>query len=220
MSGSVPISQWFFTHFERILNFSDGVFAIAITLMVLSLSVPVLTGSSAGSDLPAGLITEWPAFLGYFISFFVIGTWWIVHHRYFQYLTGFNLQLLWLNLLFLLCITLVPFLTNLIIIYHESVLAVSLYASVQSAAGCIMFIIWKYSTDHHRFVDPSINPGFVRYLSFRAIITIFSFLLSIPIALLSPTVAQVSWAIIPFFHGFLARHTAGGHQFGGNDPEP
>src|SRR5512139_2403299 len=124
MQEPLPTTQWFFKHFERILSFSDGVFSIAITLLVLSLSVPVLTGSAAGPNLPSGLVAEWQSFLGYFISFFVIGMWWTVHHRYFQYLNGFDIRLLWLNLFFLLCITLIPFLTNLIIIYHESVLAV------------------------------------------------------------------------------------------------
>jgi len=219
MPGSLPTTQWFFTHFERILNFSDGVFAIAITLMVLSLSVPILTGSPSGSDLPARMIAEWPAFLGYFISFFVIGLWWITHHRYFQYLNGFNQCVLWLNLAFLLCVTLIPFLTNLIITYHDSVFAVSLYALVQAAAGFILFMIWKYSTDHHRFVDPSINPWFVRYLSFRGIITIFSFLVSIPVAFIFPPAAQISWVIIPIFHRSLAGYIAGGEQFIDNDTQ-
>ena len=219
MKESLPTTQWFFKHFERILGFSDGVFSIAITLMVLSLSVPVLTGSSAGPDLSAGLVAEWPAFLGYLVSFFVIGTWWTVHHRYFQYLTGFDLRLLWLNLLFLLGITLIPFLTNLIIIYHDSVLAVSLYALVQALAGGFMYAIWKYSTDHHRFVDPSMNPAFVRFLSFRSFIVIILFLASIPVAFLSPMAAQISWAVIPFFHEFIARHGPGGYQFGDEESE-
>ena len=220
MQESPPTTQWFFKHFERILSFSDAVFAISITLMVLSLSVPVLTGSSSGPNLSAGLVAEWQSFLGYFISFFVIAMWWIVHHRYFQYLNGFDVRVLWLNLLFLLCITLIPFLTNLIVIYHESVLAVSLYASVQAVAGCFMYIIWKYSTDHHRFVEPSINPVFVRFLSFRAFIVIILFLASIPIAILSPTAAQVSWAVVPFINGFITRHVPGGYQFRGDVGEP
>jgi uncharacterized membrane protein len=203
MTETLPTSKWFFKHFERVLAFSDGVFAIAITLMVLTLSVPALTGSSAGPYLSEGLIAEWPAFLGYFVSFSVIGMWWTVHHRYFQYLIDFNLQVLWLNLLFLLCVTLIPFLTNLIVIYHESVLAVSLYALFQTLAGCIMFIIWEYSTYHRQFVDPSIDPWFVKYLSARAITTALSFLICIPIAILSPMATQISLGVIPIFHGFL-----------------
>jgi uncharacterized membrane protein len=203
MSEPLSTSKWFFKHFERVLAFSDGVFGIAITLLVLTLNVPVLIGSSTGPYLGSGLIAEWPEFLGYFISFCVIGMWWTVHHRYFQYLIDFNLQLLWLNLLFLLCITLIPFLTNLIVVYHESVLSISLYALFQALAGCIMFIIWKYSTDHHRFVDPSVNPRVVNYLSARAITTVLSFLIAIPIAFLSPTAAQISLGVIPIFHGFL-----------------
>jgi uncharacterized membrane protein len=215
MTDLLPTSKMFFKHFERLLAFSDAVFAIAITLMVLTLSVPVLIGSSAGPYLAGDLIAEWPAFLGYFISFCVIGMWWTVHHRYFQYLTDFNLPLIWLNLLFLLCITLIPFLTNLIVVYNESVLAVSLYASFQALAGCFMFLIWKYSTDQHRFVDPSLDPRFVRYLSARSVTVVLSFLVSIPIAFLSPTAAQISWAIIPIFHGYLYRYIPGKYQFSG-----
>jgi uncharacterized membrane protein len=203
ISETLPTSKWFFKHFERVLAFSDGVFAIAITLMVLTLSVPPLIGSSAGPYLSEGLIAEWPVFLGYFVSFSVIGMWWTVHHRYFQYLIDFNLQILWLNLLFLLCVTLIPFLTNLIVIYHESILAISLYASFQALAGCFVFIIWKYSTDQRRFVDPSIDPWFVKYLSMRAITTVLSFLICIPIAILSPVAAQISLGVIPISHGFL-----------------
>jgi uncharacterized membrane protein len=213
MQESTTTTPWFFKHFERILNFSDGVFAISITLMALSLSVPVLTGSSSGPHLSAGLVAEWQSFLGYFISFFVIGMWWTVHHRYFQYLNGFDVRLLWLNLLFLLCVTLIPFLTNMIVIYHDSVLAVTLYALVQAVAGCIMYIIWKYSTDHQRFVEPSINPAFVRYLSTRSFIVILLFLASIPFAFISPIISQVSWAVVPFINGFIARHVPGGYQF-------
>jgi uncharacterized membrane protein len=215
MTETLPTSKWFFKHFERVLAFSDGVFAIIITLMVLTLSVPVLIGSSAGPYLSEGLIAERTAFLGYFISFCVIGMWWTIHHRHFQYLADFNLQLIWLNLFFLLCITLIPFLTNLIVVYNESVLAVSLYALFQALAGCFMFLIWTYATRHHRFVDPSIDPLFVRYLSARGITTVLSFLVSIPIAFLSPPAAQISWAIIPVFHGYLYRYIPGRHQFRG-----
>ena len=219
MPKSLPITPRFFTHFERILNFSDGIFAFAITLMVFSLSVPILTGSTTGPDLPSNLIAEWPTFLGYFISFFVIGSWWTVHHRNFQYLIGYNRQLLWLNLLFLLCITLIPFLTNLIIIYHGSVFAISLYASVQATAGIIMLIIWRYATQKHRFVDRSINPTLVTYISVRNAITILSFLFSIPIALISIATAQFLWVIHPFLIGFVARRLAGVKQFNDTDNE-
>ena len=121
MSEPLFTSKWSFKHFERVLAFSDGVFAIAITLMVLTLNVPVLIGSSTGPSWckpyrgVAGISRIFRQFLCY-------RNWWTVHHRYFQYLIGFNLQLLWLNLLFLLCITPIPFLTNLIVIDYESVL--------------------------------------------------------------------------------------------------
>ena len=103
---------------------------------------------------------------------------------------------------------------------RPSVLAVSLYASVQAVAGCLIYIIWRYSTDRHRFVEPTINPVFVRFLSFRSFIVILLFLASILIAILSPTAAQVSWAVIPFINGFITRHVPGGYQFRGSEGDP
>ena len=105
----------FFRNFERVISFSDGVFSIAITLLVLSLTVPVMTGGDAADKLALSLIGEWPTFFVYIISFLIIGNWWISHHRIYQHIKQADRTLLWLNLFFLLFITLIPFQTSLIV---------------------------------------------------------------------------------------------------------
>jgi uncharacterized membrane protein len=97
--------------FARIVAFTDGVFAIAITLLVLSLEVPSDLQASA---LHAFLIDSWPQLFAYFLSFAVIGRFWIGHHHVFSMLQDFDRRLIVLNLAYLSMIVLVPFPTELL----------------------------------------------------------------------------------------------------------
>jgi uncharacterized membrane protein len=97
--------------FARIVAFTDGVFAIAITLLVLSLEAPSDLQASA---LHAFLIDSWPQLFAYFLSFAVIGRFWIGHHHVFSMLQDFDRRLIVLNLAYLSMIVLVPFPTELL----------------------------------------------------------------------------------------------------------
>src|SRR5690349_8854029 len=97
---------------ERMILFSDAVFAIAITLMALELKVPELHQQLVTDhNLVASLSHMIPKFIGFLISFFIIGQYWTVHHRLFGFVENYNLRLMWLNLIFLLAIILMPFST-------------------------------------------------------------------------------------------------------------
>ena len=89
---------------ERLVNFSDAVIAIAITLLVVQFSVP-----AASEDVGEALLDRWPQFLSFILSFFVIGIFWMAHHRIFRYVARMDQGLLWLNLLFLMCIAFLPY---------------------------------------------------------------------------------------------------------------
>ena len=92
----------------RVEAFSDGVFAVAITLLVLDLRVPLTNGSLGGA-----LAAEWPAFVAFLISFFVIGIVWVNHHTLFVQLASVDRPLLFFNLLLLLSVVVIPFTTSL-----------------------------------------------------------------------------------------------------------
>jgi uncharacterized membrane protein len=184
------------THFERILSLSDGVFAFAITLLALSLSVPILTGSGGGVELTNKLEDLIPVMTGYVISFLVIAAWWKTHHRIFTYIKGCDRMLISLNFYFLFGITLIPFLTNLIIMYGEIPVATILYAAIQAATGGLLLILWLYVSRKHRLVSPRLSPGMIEYNTKNLIFVIMIFVVSIPIAFLSTTIAQISWVVI------------------------
>ena len=97
------------THFWRLTEFSDGEDGIAVTLLVLDIKVPGVPTPFGQTELITQLFHLWPQFEGFIISFLMIGTYWIVHHRVFHYIKRYDFPLVWLNLLFLLLIVLTPF---------------------------------------------------------------------------------------------------------------
>ncbi|MGA2911984.1 MAG: TMEM175 family protein [Methanoregula sp.] len=195
----------FFKNFERVISFSDGVFSIAITLMVLSLTVPVIATGNITTELPLSLIGEWSTFFSYIISFLVIGNWWIVHHRFFQHINQADRTLLWLNLIFLLFITLIPFMTALMIKYPGTFVAVAFFALAQAIAGIILVALWYHATKGRRFSDPDLSDMTVRYYMVRGILGSVVYLISIGIAVFNAYIAQLSWLFIGILFWWLGR---------------
>src|SRR5690349_7248477 len=93
----------------RLEAFSDGVFAIAITLLILEIKVPTPAVSQAAGGLWAALVAQWPSFASYVISFVTIGIMWINHHAMFQYIRRTDRTLLLLHIVFLLLVSFVPY---------------------------------------------------------------------------------------------------------------
>jgi len=103
----------------RIEAFSDGVFAIAITLLVLELKVPHLADGGAGGSLTAALLRQWPSYVALVTSFFTILVMWANHHRMFNIVRRVNARFLYANGLLLLLVTIVPFPTAVLAEYFE-----------------------------------------------------------------------------------------------------
>jgi uncharacterized membrane protein len=195
----------FFKNFERVISFSDGVFSIAITLLVLSLTVPIITGGDAADKLAISLIGEWPTFFVYIISFLIIGNWWISHHRIFQHIKQADRTLLWLNLFFLLFVTLIPFQTSLILKYPGTLVAVAFFALTQAIAGFILVILWMHATKGRRLSDPDLSPVTERYYILRGVLGSLTYIVSIGIAVFNAYLAQLSWLLIGVLFWWLGR---------------
>ena len=174
--------------FTRIVAFTDGVFAIAITLLVLSLEVP---GSLSGTALNDFLVDSWPQLFAYFLSFAVIGRFWIGHHEMFARLHGFDRRLLVLNLVYLSLVVLVPFPTELLGEYGSTTDAVVLYAGVVATALVLSWVMLRYALDRE-LVRPDARAEAERTPR-RTLVPALIFYASIPVAFLSPQVAQVVW---------------------------
>jgi uncharacterized membrane protein len=174
---------------ERLIFFSDAVFAIAITLLVLNIKLPstFIVGSQTYNltpdNLPLAISTLEPLFLGYAIGFLVLGVYWIVHHHTFQYIKRYDGRLLWLNIIFLMFVAFLPFPTSLIGQYGNVPFAVCFYAATVAVTGLLSSVMWIYATYKHRLVDLALNPQVIRYNMVRGLVSVAVFLVSIPVAL-------------------------------------
>lgn len=183
---------------DRLVFFSDAVFAIAMTLLVIDLHVPEEMEGTALDVLKA----EWPAFFAYALSFTIIALNWMSHHRKFRVIRTHDGGLMFLDLALLFVVAFVPFPTSLISTYGGEPAAVVLYAFTVGLLSVLQFAIWRYA-NAKKLVDPEIDAAMNRYLLPDQLSTPLVFWASIPIALLwSGQVAMFSWFLL-FPVGFL-----------------
>ena len=178
---------------ERTLAISDGVFAFAITLLVLDLLVPTLSSNSSSSDLWRALKDEYSSFFSYFLSFLIASVWWNAHHRSFSKIRHSDSTLRWLNLLFLVWIALLPFFTKILDHYINLQLGVVLYATDQAAAGAFLTLSWVYASRKHRLIDTNLTQSTINFTTLRTAISTIFFLSSILISFINPIAAVISW---------------------------
>lgn len=176
--------------FSRIVAFSDGVFAIAITLLVLNLNVPP---HIHGDDLNAVLWDQRQDILAYALSFAIIGRFWIVHHRFFGSVVGFDARLLGLNLFYLGWIAFFPFSARVFGDHAGDTAAVVLYAINLAAISLVGQLM---ATDARRDGLSEMSAREAREGRHRALAVACVFIASIPVALLDPHVAPFLWLLL------------------------
>ena len=176
--------------FGRIVAFSDGVFSIAITLLVLNLGID--KGLTEG-QIDNALWDQREMFFAYAISFAVIGRFWLVHHRFFSEVQAFDGRMIGLNLLYLGWIVLIPFSSEVLGEYGGKTTAVVLY-SVNLAVVVLLGLLM--SADARRRGLTKIDDRTHRENQIRATYIAGIFGLSIPIALVAPNVAPWLWLVL------------------------
>ena len=179
--------------FGRIVAFSDGVLAIAITLLTLNLDVPDVRSTDSAA-LARGIVDLAPHFFAYALSFAVVGRLWLVHHRFFATLEGFDGRLMVANQVYLSLIVLVPFTSDLLGTYGEIDVAVMTYAAILGLAALVNVLMISYAL-RQDLVRAADRPATEPFGTLRALATPGAFLVSIPIALLSPLAAQLTWLL-------------------------
>ncbi len=182
---------------NRLEAFSDGVFAVAITLLVLNLQVPQLV---AGSELVSRLGALWPKLLSYALSFVLVGIYWVAHHNTFHYIKRSDRNLLWLNILLLMCMVFLPFPTALLGQYPEQRVAIIIYAGTLVITGLVLQALWWYATSGYRLVDRTIDPRLVQRATRRNLTAPLIYLLAIGISVFSVPASFVLLILVPLYY--------------------
>ncbi len=182
---------------ERINALSDGVFAIAITLLVLNIEVPNdIPADLVAQELPGRLAALVPDLLSYAVSFLVIGSYWMAHRAIFQGIRALDRGLMWLNILFLMFVAFLPFPTALLDEYPNYQLPVALYAGSLAVARLPLTAIWWYATHNRRLIHEHLDARTVRLHRIRGLGIPLIFLLSIGVSFISIPAAMLSWILL------------------------
>jgi uncharacterized membrane protein len=189
--------------FSRALAFSDGVFGVAITLLITTIDVPHVTGPDVESKLTDALKQLDGSFVSYFISFAVIGLMWMHHHRLFSRIRRLDSGALWLNLLSLAFIVLMPFTTELMGDYGDQPIAISLYAFNIALAVAAYTMLWWYCAARD-MLGEHLTRAQIRYELVTRLFISIGFLISIPIAYADPRLAQWSWLVFGVGQGMIS----------------
>jgi uncharacterized membrane protein len=147
---------------ERLIFLSDGVYAIALTLLAVELVLPESAADLHGRDLMESLLESWPKVLAFLISFTVIANFWVGHNVLFQHVRRFDGGLMWLALLQLLCVAFIPFPTSVIGGHISDPVAQQFYFATLLVTGLVMAALWWYIDSARLLVDAGLSPRFVR----------------------------------------------------------
>jgi uncharacterized membrane protein len=180
---------------NRLEAFSDGVFAVAITLLVLEINIP------GGENLWHQLKEEWPSFASFFVSFWVIGIIWVNHHGVIDHLKRADRGVLYLNLLVLMSVVFIPFSTALMAEHLKSGADENVAAAVYAGSFVLMAVsfggLWEYITRHREGLGVELTDDEVRRTS-------RSFQIGNPFYALAVVVAFISPAVVLVIIGALA----------------
>jgi uncharacterized membrane protein len=178
----------------RVEAFSDGVMAIAITLLVLDLRVPSAGEVEAAGSLLGALIQHWASDVAFLAGFITIGIIWLNHRAFVDKVNRFDNRLQWLNLLLLLGVVIVPFSTALLAAYvGGGGTAASTATAVYALLGVVLpvpwILMWRHLSQHPELLEPGFDSAHARAEFRRAIVGPVIYILAVPVAILAPVVA-------------------------------
>jgi uncharacterized membrane protein len=186
---------------HRLEALGDGIFAFAMTLLVLDVKMPKISEAIQSPELLTRALLElWPKFLSYITSFIVLAVFWIAQIGYLHFVKRTDRWFLWLNLLFLMVVVFVPFSTDLLGDYHTLRLAVVIYGCNIMALGVTLFLQWHYATSRHRLVGHDVEPELVRRGNRRILAGVCSYAFAILLVWFNPTVSLILYVLIPIMY--------------------
>ena len=185
---------------ERVVTFTDGVFAIIITILVLDIRVPEDLGDGSLGD---ALDDVGPTFAAWVISFFITGMYWVWHRDLFNRIALVNRDVVWLNIIYLLPVCLIPFAASVLGEYHDQPAALHLYGAVLISASLLRTLLYAYVMRRPALLweEPSVNER--RFGSLLSLGVIVLYLAAMIVASWLPTLSLLLYLSVPFTY-FLA----------------
>jgi len=181
---------------DRIVSFSDAVFAFAATLLVLKIDLPSIPANLIESQFLIEFTKLIPQYLANFLSFLIIAYYWRLHHKLFILIKRYDNVLIWINTLILIFVSFLPFPIDLFGEYPNVSIVVGFYSISLALVGFLILTLWIYSSWGHRLVDKSLSYQVIKYHTLYVAAAPAIFLLSTPLAYIDHVIAKVSWVMV------------------------
>ncbi len=181
----------------RIEAFSDGVFAIVVTLLVLELKAPILHDRTTTNELGHQLVHLAPKFLSWLISFIIVCKFWLNHHHLLTFARHATYGMIWLNSIFLMGQAFIPFPTALMGEYPMNPLAVGLFGIVMAVNTLLFIALQSYIM--RNLIKPEMVGAVVPNLLCKSFVGVISYLLGVVATFFNVNVAFVLYALTPLF---------------------
>ena len=185
---------------DRMLTFSDGVFAIIITILVLELEVPDL---SSGQSLASSLEEMRPTFVAFVMSFLLVGMYWVGHRDMFENVRLVNRDVLWLNLLFLLPVAMIPFAASVLGEYSTQAAALHLYGAVLIVATLMRMLLYWYLLRHPGLLWEAFSKRSSRFGLWITAVPIAVYTIAMLVAEPLPWLSLLLYATLPALYFIL-----------------
>jgi uncharacterized membrane protein len=180
---------------RRIEALADSIFAIAMTLLVLTLTLPDMTQTKL--NLSQLLATQWPKFFNYALSFLLLAVFWIVHHQQFHVIRRTDRRHVWINIGILMFVALMPFSTDVAGDYSGQTLAELMFSANLMILGLLFLLNWWYACRHHRLVGPDLSKETIATGIRRGSITPVVAAISMVLSLFMPRWGLTAYLLIP-----------------------
>lgn len=190
----------------RLETLVDGVFAIAMTLLVLDIRVPEgASGSARG--LLGQVAWLWPNILSFIVSFVILGMFWVAHHTEFRFIKKLDNKLIWQNLFYLLLVALLPFSAALLGRYPHNQTAVIIYALHLIFMVLLHYFMWWHGRRAVGIMEDAIDPRMDRLVNRVAFVGIIAYVFAIILSFFNVNISLVIYAIIPlpYIFGWIYR---------------
>jgi uncharacterized membrane protein len=180
---------------NRVVNFSDSVFAFAATLLVLKIDLPVIDPNLVATRFSTELLSLWPEYVANLISFLIIAYYWRQHHALFILIKRYDTKLVWLNILLLISVAFLPFPVDLFGDY-PNVPAVTVFYSLSIAlVGFWLLVMWLYAL-HNDMLGRQLSKRTIQYHTWTIAAAPLVFVASIPIIYFDHISAKISWLFL------------------------
>lgn len=183
---------------SRLESLSDGIFAFAMTLLVISIDLPdksqIIQSPAYATHLLLSLYSD---FFHYVLAFLILGAFWLTHHVLVHPVKSLDRIFVWLNLGTMLFVALLPFSTSFSGDLPGTSIGALIFEANLLAIGMGMFCQWKYATGNFRLVEPDLNPRFIRHISISTLVVPSLSLLGILIALTGNLYSQTVYLLVP-----------------------